>query len=135
MSLIALALAFVVLSTGPLATADVARGNAYPPNHRGTEMDQVNPPAVRPQEVSRRTLRLTFKSSVEGLELISVEHLAMITPPVGGLLFITSIVAHVPLARLVRELWPFLWAQLGVLVVLTLFSALSSWLPGVFGYH
>src|SRR5438128_915150 len=59
MSLIALALAFVVLSTGPLATADVARGNAYPPSHRGTEMDQVNPPAVRPQEVSRRTLRLT----------------------------------------------------------------------------
>jgi tripartite ATP-independent transporter DctM subunit len=61
--------------------------------------------------------------------------MGMITPPVGGLLFVTSIVAKVPLARLVRELWPFLWAQLGVLALLSLFPALSAWLPGVFGYR
>ncbi len=61
--------------------------------------------------------------------------MGMITPPVGGLLFVTSIVAKVPLARLVRELWPFLWAQLGVLALLSLFPALSAWLPGLFGYR
>jgi tripartite ATP-independent transporter DctM subunit len=61
--------------------------------------------------------------------------MGMITPPVGGLLFVTSIVAKVPLARLVRELWPFVWAQLGVLALLTLVPALSSWLPDVFGYR
>jgi TRAP-type C4-dicarboxylate transport system permease large subunit len=60
--------------------------------------------------------------------------MGMITPPVGGLLFVTSIVARVPLARLTRELWPFLAAQLGVLALLTLVPGLSSWLPGVFGY-
>ncbi len=61
--------------------------------------------------------------------------MGMITPPVGGLLFVTSIVARVPLARLVRELWPFLWAQLAVLALLSLVPGLSSWLPGVFGYR
>jgi C4-dicarboxylate transporter DctM subunit len=70
-----------------------------------------------------------------GIIMIVNLTMGMITPPVGGLLFITSIVARVPLAGLVRELWPFLWAQLGVLVLLSLFPALSSWLPGVFGYR
>src|SRR5207237_1819294 len=41
--------------------------------------------------------------------------MGMITPPVGGLLFVTSVVARVPLTRMVGELWPFLWAQIGVL--------------------
>jgi TRAP-type C4-dicarboxylate transport system permease large subunit len=59
----------------------------------------------------------------------------MITPPVGGLLFVTSIVARVPLARLVKELWPFLWAQLVVLALLSLFPVLSSGLPNLFGYR
>jgi hypothetical protein len=36
----------------------------------------------------------------------------------SGLLFVTSIVAGVPLARMVGQLWPFLWAQLGVLALL-----------------
>jgi len=61
--------------------------------------------------------------------------MGMITPPVGGLLFVTSIVARVPLARLVKELWPFLWAQLVVLGLLSLFPVLSSGLPNLFGYR
>ncbi len=61
--------------------------------------------------------------------------MGMITPPVGGLLFVTSIVAKVPLARLVRELWPFLWAQIAVLALLTLVPGLCSWLPAVLGYR
>ena len=61
--------------------------------------------------------------------------MGMITPPVGGLLFVTSIVARVPLARLTRELWPFLAAQLCVLVLLSLVPALSAGLPALFGYR
>jgi C4-dicarboxylate transporter, DctM subunit len=60
--------------------------------------------------------------------------MGMITPPVGGLLFVTSVVAKVPLTRMVNELWPFMWAQLGVLLLLTLVPSLSSGLPGLFGY-
>ncbi|HTL76011.1 MAG TPA: TRAP transporter large permease [Casimicrobiaceae bacterium] len=61
--------------------------------------------------------------------------MGMITPPVGGLLFVTSIVARVPLARLVGELWPFLWAQIAVLVLLSLFPVLSAGLPNLLGYR
>jgi tripartite ATP-independent transporter DctM subunit len=61
--------------------------------------------------------------------------MGMITPPVGGLLFVTSIVARVPLARLVGELWPFLWAQIAVLALLSLFPVLSAGLPNALGYR
>ena len=70
-----------------------------------------------------------------GIVVIVNLTMGMLTPPVGGLLFVTSIVAKVPLARLVRELWPFLWAELAVLALLSLVPGLSAWLPGVFGYR
>jgi C4-dicarboxylate transporter DctM subunit len=58
----------------------------------------------------------------------------MITPPVGGLLFVTSNVARVPLGPLVRELKPFLVAHSVVLVILTFVPALSTWLPHTLGF-
>ncbi|PUE30607.1 TRAP transporter large permease [Limnohabitans sp. Jir72] len=60
--------------------------------------------------------------------------LGMITPPVGGLLFVTSNVSKVPLNDLTRELKPFLWAHGLVLVLLTFVPALSNWLPHVMGF-
>ena len=45
--------------------------------------------------------------------------LGMITPPVGGLLFVTSVVTKVPMNALVRELWPLLGAEIVVLALLT----------------
>ena len=60
--------------------------------------------------------------------------LGMITPPVGGLLFVTSNVSRVPLAHLVRELKPFLWAHGVVLLILTFVPALSTWLPHTMGF-
>ncbi|WP_300711541.1 TRAP transporter large permease [Limnohabitans sp.] len=60
--------------------------------------------------------------------------LGMITPPVGGLLFVTSNVSKVPLTELTRELKPFLWAHGVVLVLLTFVPALSNWLPHVMGF-
>jgi C4-dicarboxylate transporter DctM subunit len=70
-----------------------------------------------------------------GIVVIVNLTMGMLTPPVGGLLFVTSVVARVPLARMIGELWPFLWAQLGVLVLLTLFPAISTVLPALFGYR
>ena len=60
--------------------------------------------------------------------------LGMITPPVGGLLFVTSNVSRVPLSALTRELRPFLWAHGVILVLLTFVPALSSWLPRAVGF-
>lgn len=60
--------------------------------------------------------------------------MGMITPPVGALLFVTSIVSGVTMGKMTRELLPMLGAQLVVLLLLTLVPAFSNWLPGVFGY-
>lgn len=60
--------------------------------------------------------------------------LGMITPPVGGLLFVTSNVSKVPLAGLTRELKPFLWTHGFILLLLTFVPALSTWAPRALGF-
>ena len=60
--------------------------------------------------------------------------LGMITPPVGGLLFVTCNVSKVPMSALVRELKPFLWAHAAVLIMLTFVPAVSTWLPRALGF-
>lgn len=60
--------------------------------------------------------------------------LGMITPPVGGLLFVTSVATKVPLKDLTRELPWFLLAHLIVLILLTFVPAISTWLPHALGF-
>ena len=61
--------------------------------------------------------------------------LGMITPPVGGLLFVTSNVSKVPLSALTRELKPFLLAHAIILLLLTFVPALSTWAPRALGFN
>lgn len=60
--------------------------------------------------------------------------LGMITPPVGGLLFVTCVATKTTLTELNKELPPFLIAQLIVLLLLTFVPALSVWLPHYVGF-
>lgn len=60
--------------------------------------------------------------------------IGMITPPVGGLLFVTVNVSKVPLSDLTRELKPFLIAHCIVLMILTFMPFLSTWLPRALGF-
>jgi tripartite ATP-independent transporter DctM subunit len=68
-----------------------------------------------------------------GIVVIYNLTLGMITPPVGGLLFVTSAVTRVPLAQLSGELRPFMLAHIAVLVLVTLVPGLSTWLPAASG--
>ncbi|WP_413204241.1 TRAP transporter large permease [Rhodospirillum sp. A1_3_36] len=60
--------------------------------------------------------------------------LGMITPPVGGLLFVVSLVARIKSGDLIREMPPFMVAHLLILMLLTLVPALSTWLPKASGF-
>jgi tripartite ATP-independent transporter DctM subunit len=60
--------------------------------------------------------------------------LGMITPPVGGLLFVISVATRVPMMQLTRELPPFLVAHLVVLALITFVPAISTWLPHALGF-
>jgi len=55
--------------------------------------------------------------------------MGMVTPPVGGLLFVTSAVAKIPSSRLTSELGPFMGAYGVILMLLTFIPQLSLWLP------
>jgi tripartite ATP-independent transporter DctM subunit len=70
-----------------------------------------------------------------GIVVIVNLTIGMITPPVGGLLFVVSLVAKLPLSGVVRELWPLMWVQIGVLALLTLVPAFSTWLPHALSRH
>src|SRR4051794_15642273 len=69
MLLARLALAFVCLSTHSSASREFAFSNAGSRHLRGGVMEQLDQPASRNQAISRRTLRLTIKSTAKGLEL------------------------------------------------------------------
>jgi tripartite ATP-independent transporter DctM subunit len=58
--------------------------------------------------------------------------MGLITPPVGGVLFVGAAVAKLPIEKVVKALYPFFGALLLVLMAVTYIPALSLWLPGVF---
>jgi len=60
--------------------------------------------------------------------------IGLLSPPVGGLLFVTSTVGRIPMTRLVSELWPFFFTQLAVLLLLTRVPSISTALPHALGY-
>jgi C4-dicarboxylate transporter DctM subunit len=61
--------------------------------------------------------------------------IGLITPPYGLLLFVMSSLTKVPLMAIVREVWPFVLALGGLLLVLTYFPAITLALPRLFGYN
>jgi tripartite ATP-independent transporter DctM subunit len=63
--------------------------------------------------------------------LIFILNLSMgaLTPPVGGLMYITCSILNVRIGDFVRAVWPLFLAQILVLALLTLFPPLVTWLP------
>jgi TRAP-type C4-dicarboxylate transport system permease large subunit len=57
--------------------------------------------------------------------------IGLITPPVGGVLFVGSAIAKLPIEAVVKALLPFFFAMLLVLMAVTYIPALSLWLPGL----
>ena len=56
--------------------------------------------------------------------------IGMLTPPVGLLLFVAGSAGKVPVAAIIRRVWPFLLWSLVVLALVVLIPGLSLWLPG-----
>lgn len=60
--------------------------------------------------------------------------IGLITPPYGILLFVINAVTRIPLAEIIREIWPFLAVLITALFAMILFPEIVLWLPRVFGY-
>jgi C4-dicarboxylate transporter DctM subunit len=57
-----------------------------------------------------------------------------ITPPVGVLLFVASGIWRIKMTEIIREIWPFIFLQYGVLFICMLFPQLVLFLPKLVGY-
>lgn len=57
--------------------------------------------------------------------------IALLTPPVGVLLYLVADMAEAPLVRVIKELIPWILVQITVLLVVAYIPALSTWLPGL----
>ncbi len=57
--------------------------------------------------------------------------IGLLTPPVGGLLFVGSAVGKVSIEQLTKALFPFFGVLLGILAAVTYIPAISLWLPSV----
>jgi tripartite ATP-independent transporter DctM subunit len=66
-----------------------------------------------------------------GIVLITNLTIAGITPPVGGLMYISSQTLKVPMAAYAREVAPYLGVMLFLLLLLSVFPQLSLWLPNL----
>lgn len=64
-----------------------------------------------------------------GVVLILNMMIGLSTPPVGGLLFITSAVSGVPLSKIIREIIPIIGVMLAVLILVTLCPQLVLFIP------
>ena len=60
--------------------------------------------------------------------------IGLVTPPYGLLLFMMTRIADVPMAELLREVFPFLLVMLGALALVIVWPDLVLWLPRLAGY-
>jgi tripartite ATP-independent transporter DctM subunit len=60
--------------------------------------------------------------------------IGLITPPVGGVLFVITSVSRLKFERIARAIVPFILAELVVLLLVILFPAVSVTVPGWFGF-
>lgn len=60
--------------------------------------------------------------------------IGLITPPVGQLLYVVSSTVRIRVSEISREMTPFLFAYLIILLLLTFVPSLSTWLPHISGY-
>jgi tripartite ATP-independent transporter DctM subunit len=60
--------------------------------------------------------------------------IGLITPPYGILLFVITAVTRIPLAEMIREIWPFLGALIVALAILIVAPGVTLFLPRLFGY-
>ncbi|MBN8535223.1 MAG: TRAP transporter large permease [Rhizobiales bacterium] len=60
--------------------------------------------------------------------------IGMLTPPVAVVLMVVQGVSGVATKPFMKEVWPFVWVQYGVLVLCMLFPSIVTWLPRTMGY-
>jgi len=63
--------------------------------------------------------------------LVITGGIGLVTPPVGSVLFIGTAIGKIGIGEAMKTIWPFWFAAVATLMVVTFFPQLSLWLPSV----
>lgn len=69
-----------------------------------------------------------------GLMMCINLNLALMTPPLGGCLFVSMTISRLSLGQTVRALWPFILVEFGVLFLVVYVPPISMFLPQLLGF-
>jgi tripartite ATP-independent transporter DctM subunit len=66
-----------------------------------------------------------------GVIMVLAGGMGLIMPPIGSVLFVGSAIGKISIAEAMKSIWPFFFAGIIVLMLVTFIPALSLWLPSV----
>jgi tripartite ATP-independent transporter DctM subunit len=95
----------------------------------GALMDELAMMLLTVGPVFKLIIALGFDPIWFGVMFVTVCEVGMILPPVGINLFVIQSIANLPLATIVRGIFPFVAADTVRLLVIALVPALATWLP------
>jgi TRAP-type C4-dicarboxylate transport system permease large subunit len=67
-----------------------------------------------------------------GIVMILNVMIGNLTPPLGGIMFVTCKVAEVKMSDFLRECWPFICWLVAALLIVTYVPQTVTWLPSLF---
>ncbi len=79
------------------------------------------------------TLQIGMDPVHAGIMIILALNISLMTPPVGACLFVLSSVTREPVESITRALWPFILAEVAVLLLIAYWADLTLFLPRLFG--
>ncbi|MDH3317648.1 MAG: TRAP transporter large permease [Gammaproteobacteria bacterium] len=80
------------------------------------------------------TLQIGMEPVHAGVMIVLALNISLMTPPVGACLFVLASVTGEKLEAIARELWPFLIAEVGVLLVIAYWPGLTLFIPRLLGF-
>jgi tripartite ATP-independent transporter DctM subunit len=95
----------------------------------GALMDELAMMLLTVGPVFKLVVALGFDPIWFGVMFVTVCEVGMILPPVGINLFVIQSIANLPLATIVRGIFPFVAADTVRLLIIALVPALATWLP------
>lgn len=69
-----------------------------------------------------------------GIMIILALNVSLMTPPVGACLFVLASVTGEKVEAITRELWPFILAEVGILILVAYWSDLTLFIPRLLGF-
>ncbi|MDX1527449.1 MAG: TRAP transporter large permease subunit, partial [Gammaproteobacteria bacterium] len=80
------------------------------------------------------TLQIGMDPVHAGVMIVLALNISLMTPPGGACLFVLASVTGEKLEAIARDLWPFLVAEVGVLLLIAYWPGLTLFIPRLLGF-